>query len=121
MINLGRYEEAIASYDKAIETQPNDDETWYNRGYALFTLKRTEEALASYHRAIELNPNNASAWYNTACLYAMQQNLDAAISHLQKAIDLDPKYRDMAKTDTDFDCIRDCDRFLKLLDEDADG
>ncbi|MGB7056667.1 MAG: tetratricopeptide repeat protein, partial [Geitlerinemataceae cyanobacterium] len=61
------------------------------------------------------------AWYNTACLYAMQQNLDAAISHLQKAIDLDPKYRDMAKTDTDFDCIRDCDRFLKLLDEDADG
>ncbi|MGB7272313.1 MAG: tetratricopeptide repeat protein [Geitlerinemataceae cyanobacterium] len=119
--NLGRYEEAIASYDKAIETQPNDDETWYNRGYALFTLKRTEEALASYHRAIELNPNNASAWYNTACLYAMQQNLDAAISHLQKAIDLDPKYRDMAKTDTDFDCIRDCDRFLKLLDEDADG
>ncbi|MGC1198021.1 MAG: tetratricopeptide repeat protein [Geitlerinemataceae cyanobacterium] len=121
LFNLGRYEEAIASYDKAIETQPNDDETWYNRGYALFTLKRTEEALASYHRAIELNPNNANAWYNTACLYAMQQNLDAAITHLQKAIDLDPEYRNMAKTDTDFDCIRNCDRFLKLLDEDADG
>ncbi|MGB7058773.1 MAG: tetratricopeptide repeat protein, partial [Geitlerinemataceae cyanobacterium] len=100
--NLGRYEEEIASYDKAVEFKPDDHQAWYNRGVALRNLKRTEEALASYHRAIELNPNNASAWYNTACLYAMQQNLDAAISHLQKAIDLDPKYRDMAKTDTDF-------------------
>jgi tetratricopeptide (TPR) repeat protein len=118
---LGKSEDAVASYDKAIEINPDDDETWGRRGYALFTLKRYEDALSSYHRAIELNPKSANAWYSKACLYALQQNLDAAISHLQTAIDLDPEYRDMAKTDTDFDSIRDCDRFLALLEATPDA
>jgi Flp pilus assembly protein TadD len=33
---LGRLEEAIASYDQALEIKPDKDEAWNNRGYALF-------------------------------------------------------------------------------------
>ncbi|KAM3110856.1 TPR end-of-group domain-containing protein [Phormidesmis sp. 146-33] len=33
------------------------------------------------------------------------------------SIALDPKYREMAKTDADFDGIREDDRFQALLDE----
>src|SRR5262249_28266520 len=54
---LNRFEEAIASYDKAIAPKPNYAEAHNNRGAALNALKRHEEALASYERAIALKPD----------------------------------------------------------------
>ena len=33
--NLGRYEEAIKYYDKAIELDPNNADAWYNKGLLL--------------------------------------------------------------------------------------
>ncbi|MGK7929086.1 MAG: tetratricopeptide repeat protein [Spirulina sp.] len=59
-----QYEEAIASYDKAVEINPNYDAAWYNRGVALYNLGRYEEAIASYDKAVEINPNYDAAWYN---------------------------------------------------------
>ena len=44
----GQYEEAIDSYDHAIELKPDDDSAWNNRGCALDDLGRYEEAIASY-------------------------------------------------------------------------
>ena len=35
LTNLGRYEEAVASYDKATAINPNHDLAWYNRGNTL--------------------------------------------------------------------------------------
>jgi len=42
---LSRYDEAIASYDKAIEIKPDDYEAWKNRGKALYQLSRYDEAI----------------------------------------------------------------------------
>jgi tetratricopeptide (TPR) repeat protein len=114
--NLGRYQEAIASYDKALEIKPDDDAAWYNRGNALKNLGRYEEAVASYDKALEFKPDKDEAWYNKACNYALQGHIDLALENLQQAINLNPdKYRQMAKTDTDFDRIRDDERFQALL------
>jgi len=113
---LGRIEEALASWDKALEFNPDDEAAWYNRGVALAKLGRIEEALASYDKAIELKPNKDAAWYNKACCYALQNNCDLAIENLQQAIHLNPdKYREMAKTDSDFDNIRLDPRFQALI------
>ncbi|MGI8933687.1 MAG: TPR end-of-group domain-containing protein, partial [Phormidesmis sp.] len=45
--------------------------------------------------------------------------LEDALTCLQKAIELDgtDKYSEMAKTDTDFDDIRDSPQFLALISE----
>jgi tetratricopeptide (TPR) repeat protein len=51
--SLGRYEEALASFDKAIELDPNDAWAWSLRGMALVSLGRYEEALASFDKAID--------------------------------------------------------------------
>ncbi|MEM6503611.1 MAG: tetratricopeptide repeat protein, partial [Cyanobacteria bacterium P01_C01_bin.89] len=52
---------AIASYDRAIELNPNDAIAYNNRGLALSDQGELEAAIASYDRAIELNPNYAIA------------------------------------------------------------
>ncbi len=123
LLNLGRYEEAIASYDKAIEFKPDNSiefqlgnrRLWHNRGFALSNLERYEEAIASYDKAIEFKPNNAHTIYNKACCYGCQDQAELAIANLKQAIDLDPKYREMAKTDADFERVRSDDRFQALI------
>ena len=51
--NLGRNEEAIASYDRALQIKPDDHEALNNRGIALGKLGRYEEAINSYDKALE--------------------------------------------------------------------
>ena len=55
--DLKRFEDALASYDKAIALKPDYAEAYNNRGNALKDLKRFEEALASYDKAIALKPD----------------------------------------------------------------
>ncbi|MGA1132208.1 MAG: TPR end-of-group domain-containing protein [Prochlorotrichaceae cyanobacterium] len=73
--------------------------------------------MASYDEALKYKPDYASAWYNKSCCYALQNQLELALAHLQQAIKLDPQYRDMARSDSDFDGIRRDDRFQALINE----
>ncbi len=53
---LGRYAEAVASYDCVIAINPDDADAWYSRGHALRCLGRQEEADASHDKAVALDP-----------------------------------------------------------------
>uniref|UniRef100_UPI00117774EA TPR end-of-group domain-containing protein n=1 Tax=Calothrix rhizosoleniae TaxID=888997 RepID=UPI00117774EA len=113
--NLGRYEEALASYDKAVVIKPDYHEAWYNRGYALGNVGRYEEALASYDKALAIKPDLHLAWYNKARCYVLQNQLDQGLENLSKAIHLNSECGEWAKTDSDFDIIRDDARFVALI------
>ncbi|MFN7382379.1 MAG: tetratricopeptide repeat protein [Dolichospermum sp.] len=114
--NLGRYEAAISSYDKAVEFKPDDHKAWYNRGNSLNNLGRYEEAISSYDKAVEFKPDYYQAWYNKSCIYALQSNIEQAIENLQIAINLYPeKVREWTKTNSDFDAIREDERFQALF------
>jgi tetratricopeptide (TPR) repeat protein len=58
------YEEAVTSYDRALEINPKNDSAWYNRSSALGSLGKFEDVVTSCDRALEINPKNDSAWYN---------------------------------------------------------
>jgi len=45
--NLGNFEGAIASYDKALEIKPDNHVAWYSRGVTLGNLGRVEDARSS--------------------------------------------------------------------------
>jgi tetratricopeptide (TPR) repeat protein len=114
--NLGRYEEAIASCDEALQIKPDYHQAWYNRGFALGNLGRTEEAIASYDQALQIKPDYHQAWYNKACAYSLQNAIELALENLQKAIQINPdEYREMSKTDSDFGNIRRDPRFQALI------
>jgi tetratricopeptide (TPR) repeat protein len=52
LTNLGCYEEAINSSDKAIELKSNDFRGWNIRGLALLRLGRYKEAIINYYNAV---------------------------------------------------------------------
>ena len=60
----GKYDEAIACYDKAIEIEPDNPVVWNNKGLALNSLGKYEQAIACYDKVIGIDPKDADAWNN---------------------------------------------------------
>ena len=48
---MGRSEEAIESYDKAVAINPDHADAWYFRGNTLAHMGRSDEAIESYDKA----------------------------------------------------------------------
>ncbi|MFC1950498.1 hypothetical protein ACFLWD_02410 [Chloroflexota bacterium] len=48
--------------------------------------------------------------------FSLQEKSEDTLTNLEKTIDKDEKYREMAKTDKNFDNIRDDPRFKKLIE-----
>jgi tetratricopeptide (TPR) repeat protein len=65
---LKRFDEALASLDRAIALRPNYAEAFNNRANVLRDLERFDEALESYERAIALKRDYAEALRNRASL-----------------------------------------------------
>jgi tetratricopeptide (TPR) repeat protein len=114
--NLGQYEEAIASYNKALQIKPDYHEALTNLGTMLVKLGQSKEAIISYDKALAFKSNDPNTFYNKACCYALQVKLEPALKNLKQALELSPdRYREMVKTDSDFDSIRDNEQFQALI------
>ena len=92
LYDAGKYEEAIASFDKALEIKPEFADVWNSKGDALRLLKKYEESIASYDKAIEADPKNADAWVNKGIALRKLERHDDAIVCYDKAIEIDPKH-----------------------------
>ena len=86
-----------------------------NKGYAYFKQEKYAEALDAVNKAIEINPQYANAIYNKGGYCLLQNNVDDGLKLLKESFEIDSSYREMAKTDNDFDSIRDDPRFQALI------
>jgi tetratricopeptide (TPR) repeat protein len=84
-------EEAIASYDKALEFKPDYHEAWNNRGIALGNLGRWEEAIASFDKALESNQIIRSLEQSGHCTGNLGR-WEEAIASYDKALEIKPDY-----------------------------
>ena len=61
---MGKYDQAVASYDRALQYKPHDHQIWYSRAKALELWGNFTEAIASYDQALALRPDDYYAWNN---------------------------------------------------------
>ncbi len=113
--NLGKYQEAVEWYDKALKVDPNSFSVLDNKSYALFRLNRLDEGIQCSSKATEINPSGANAWYNRSSYLIKKGEMNEALENLQEAIRLDKTYIESAKTDKDFDSIRNDAKFKELI------
>ena len=85
---LGRFEEALAEFDRALELGSSewDPQHLVGCGAAKASLGRFEEALADYRRAIELAPGQARAYSAMGVSLAALGRYEAALEAYDQAL-----------------------------------
>ena len=92
LFELQRYEEALASYDRALALQPDFAQALSNRGNVLFELQRYEEALASYDGALALQPDFAQALSNRGNVLFELKRYEEALTSCDRAVAIQPDF-----------------------------
>ena len=95
LYSLGRNEEALFSYDRALAIKSDFHEAWYNRGNVLGNLGRNEEALFSYDKALAIKSDFHEAWSNRGFLLKQLGKNEEAISCYDKALDIKPNFHEV--------------------------
>jgi Tfp pilus assembly protein PilF len=90
----GRFEQAIADYNKALEINPKYVNAYDNRGVVWARQGRFDKAVADYSQAIALSPDWAQAYNNRGAALFQQGNFSQAITDYSKAIALNHEYAD---------------------------
>jgi tetratricopeptide (TPR) repeat protein len=95
LLRLKRFDEALASYDKAIALKGERDPALLNcRGTVLRNLGRLDAALADLDAAIALRPDLVEAYNNRANVLKDMERLEAARADYDRAIALKPDNAD---------------------------
>jgi tetratricopeptide (TPR) repeat protein len=87
------YDQAIQSYQKALELSPDYAEAMVGLGDARQAKGQFDEAIVEYKRALQLEPENARVHFGLGKIYYNEKQLyHEAVAEYQQAIALDPKY-----------------------------
>ena len=82
---LGRQQEAVAAFTKAVELDPNYAEAHYNLGVNYSRAERYEEAVESFKRALAARADYPEALYNLGLAYYLMDN-NAGLAEQQKKL-----------------------------------
>jgi tetratricopeptide (TPR) repeat protein/CHAT domain-containing protein len=86
----GYFEEAVASFDKALKFKPDDPDNWYIRGGVLSILGQHEEALASFEQALKIKPHFYEAWKNRGDMLLILGRFEEVVASYDQAIKIKP-------------------------------
>jgi mannose-6-phosphate isomerase-like protein (cupin superfamily) len=87
-------------------------------GAPAFNAKRYGEAKQLLLEGLERHPGNTALLYDLACTEALMGDRESALEHLAQAA-ANPRMREHARTEPDFESLRDDPRFSAALDQGA--
>ena len=92
LINAGRYQEAIAALEQAVEQDARNASAHLSLGVARSYAGDRVGAIAAFEHAITLNPGSSNAHFNLGAIHADEEDQKTAESYFRKAIQADPRH-----------------------------
>ncbi len=89
---VGKRDEAIELYKRAIQLDPFFPIPYNNLGYLYHNIGRDDEAIELYKKAIENDPGYPDALNNLAVVYQIRGKFDEAIGLYKKSIAANPNF-----------------------------
>jgi tetratricopeptide (TPR) repeat protein len=89
---LGRYQEAIAIFKRAIQLNPNSAQGYFNLGNALVDIGKHEEAKKQYQMAINRDTSFYQAYARLGALLTEMGHYEEGLKVLKSAIQINPDY-----------------------------
>lgn len=119
----GQWSEAVEAYRGVVEIDPENGPAWFNLGYSLLADGQLDEAIEVNRRTSEFEAFKGIAFYNLACGHSLKGDTDAAFEALEKCREAGFDRLPGMVDDSDFDNIRDDERYAEFLasleDQDA--
>jgi tetratricopeptide (TPR) repeat protein len=88
----GRHEEALKTFDKAVQLKPDDAELWINLSNVLVDLDRPGEAVLGFQHALKLNPSRWEAANKSGHLLFRLERFEEALAHFDLCDQLQPNH-----------------------------
>lgn len=85
----GEFEEAVRAYQRALEVDPDDEQTLMRLGSVYVQMKKFKEAVDAFQKLLDLNPENPLAHNNLAWCYAIGpevRNVPLSLRHSRDAL-----------------------------------
>ena len=92
--DLGRFDEAIIHFERAIALAPNFADAQFSYGTALHLMNRFEDALVHFEKAIALNPKFIVALNNRGLALAKLKRFTEALASYDQALAVQPNFGD---------------------------
>jgi tetratricopeptide (TPR) repeat protein len=89
---MGRLDDALSVFDKALQLKPDDAELWKHFGGVLAALDRPAEALLSFQRALQRDPRHWEAAYQSGVLLHQLERFDEALLQFDLCCALRPDH-----------------------------
>ena len=110
---MGRLDDALAVFDKAIQLKPDDAELWKHLGGVLLALDRGAEALLSYQHALSIDPAHKEAAFQSGLLLHQQQRDAEAVEAFTVCLTQQPN--DLTALQMRAKCLRKLNRYPDYL------
>ena len=92
LLNLGKYNESIPYFDKALAIDPNEVNALTQKGVALVFLKRANQSIPYFDKALAINPKDVSTLTNKGLALGRLGKYNESISYFDKALAINPKF-----------------------------
>ncbi len=104
LLQKGKVDEAVPHFQKALQIDPRQVQTYYNLGAALYLQGKVTEALGRWREGLRMDPDylpilNQTAWVLATCPKASVRNGPEAVELAERAVKVsagpDPVLLDM--------------------------
>lgn len=116
LLQKGQTVEGNELLDESLRVDPNNHLALLNKGIFYSNSGYPQKAIDEYYdKILKDDPKDANALYDKACAKSLLNEEQDAIVLLKQAIELEPKCKQSAKTDKDFENIKNNEEFKKLI------
>jgi len=92
LLNLGKVDDALKVFERAVQLKPGEAGLWSNFGDALILADRSSDAAPCFRRAFEIDPTNWNAVYKAGGLFREIGRLDEAVACFDASDKLRPDH-----------------------------
>jgi len=90
LFQQGKYEEAIALFQKVIEKDPDNVDAHYSLALSLLRSGKQDEAIALLEKVKEMKPDMMETYLALGECYFNKGENDKAVSYFEKALEIEP-------------------------------
>jgi tetratricopeptide (TPR) repeat protein len=110
----GDFNSGMANIDKSLQLKPNYGFALFNKALAYELYRHFDDAITWYKKDLEVE-NYVWSYYGISSIYGRRGDVANTVKYLKLAIDIGPYAKTAAKTEKDFNNVRNSKEFQALI------